>query len=156
MQRLSVLRARAPPCVRGARALCYKSLPRAGVCSPILSALKFSPAAPTQTHYKHTMVSNIVLPPLTSWAEGRLTAIFQATDEQTFDDAFDAFVAAEPASIVLNGQKLTRAQYKSQLWKDKFLEAGASVQYLGAVSVPKDENKPVEVRLPPYLLSAMP
>ncbi|GJE93024.1 hypothetical protein PsYK624_091830 [Phanerochaete sordida] len=90
------------------------------------------------------MTSNIVLLPLTQWAEGRLTDIFQATDEQTFGDAFDAFVAAEPASIVVNGQKLTRAQYKSQLWKDKFLEAGASVQYLGAVSVPKDENKPVE------------
>lgn len=86
------------------------------------------------------MAANIVLPTLTAWAEQRLTALFNAKDESTFDDAFDAFVAADPSSIVVNGQRLSRAQYKQRLWQDKFLELGADVTYLGAVSVPKDPS----------------
>ncbi|EKM52784.1 uncharacterized protein PHACADRAFT_198833 [Phanerochaete carnosa HHB-10118-sp] len=90
------------------------------------------------------MAANIVLPPLTTWAEEHITALFNTTDESTFNEAFDNFVAASPSSIVVNGQRLTRAQYKDQVWKDKFLEAAAQVQYLGAVSVPKDENDPIK------------
>lgn len=106
------------------------------------------------TQLYHTKLSNtrnmssaIVLPSLTAWAEQRLTALFTTTDEQSFDAAFDAFVAADTTSIVVNGQKLSREQYKQQTWKDKFLEAGAQVQYLGAVSVPSDPSEPVKVCL---------
>ena len=68
-------------------------------------------------------------------------------DLGSFED-FDAFVAQEPGTIVANGKHLDRAQYKKQIWSDKFLEAGAQVQYLGAVSVPKDQSEPIQVRFP--------
>ena len=95
------------------------------------------------------MAANIVLPPLTSWAQSHLTAIFQATDESTFSDAFDAFIAAQPTSIVVNGKRLSRDAYKAQVWKDKFLEAGAEVRFLGTNSVTSNPEQPVTVRASP-------
>ena len=129
---------------RGASAaLRYKSLRPLGALP-----IRLPPTTPLlSTKYKHihSMAANIVLPTLTAWAEQGLTALFNAKDQSTFDDAFDAFVAADTGSIVVNGQSLTRAQYKEQISKDKILERGADVQFLGAVSVPKDENNPFDV-----------
>lgn len=89
------------------------------------------------------MAANIVLLPLTTWAEQQLTALFQATDQTAFDAAFDAFVAAQPTSLVVNGEPLSRDAYKAQIWKDKFLEAGAQVRFLGVNSVPSNPQQPV-------------
>jgi hypothetical protein len=95
---------------------------------------------PLHTKHPNTMSADIVLPSLTSWAESHITAIFQATDQASFTEAFNAFIAGSPGTIELNGQKLTKEQYMQQLWKDKFLEAGAEVQFLGAVSSPEHSN----------------
>lgn len=89
----------------------------------------------------------IVLPALNSWAQGHLTALFKETDQTAFGQAFDAFMAANTDAIVVNGQSLTRAQFKDQLWQDKFLEAGAQVKFLGAVSSTSNAEQPVTVRL---------
>ena len=80
------------------------------------------------------MSSKIVLPQLNDWAQMRITDIFKATTQSAFNDAFNAFVAADTDVIFHNGKKLTREQYMQQLWQDKFLEAGAEVQYYGVVS----------------------
>ena len=103
--------------------------------------------AQAQPSRKHTfnMSTAIVLPPLTTWAQLHLTELFQATDQPTFNETFNGFIAANPESIVVNGKKLSKDEYKQQLWNDKFLEAGAQVQYLGAVSVSSDPDQPVKV-----------
>lgn len=82
-------------------------------------------------------------PQLTTFAENAITAIFQATDKTTFDAAFDSFIATHPTSIVVNGETLTREQYHDKLWDTKFLEAGAQVQFLGAVGNPPGFGKAV-------------
>lgn len=84
-------------------------------------------------------------PQLTTFAENAITAIFQATDKKAFDAAFDSFVATHPTSIVVNGETLTREQYHDKLWDTKFLEAGAQVQFLGAVGNPPGFGKAVSI-----------
>ena len=85
---------------------------------------------------------------LPDWVQQHLTTLYAAKTDDDFNRAFDAFVAQEPGTIVVNGKHLDRAQYKKQIWSDKFLEAGAQVQYLGAVSVPKNQSEPIQVRFP--------
>lgn len=88
-----------------------------------------------------TMSANIVLPQLDQWAKTGLTAMFQAATESAFDEAFDNFIAAKPASIVVNGKTLTREQYKDMIFKAKpFRETGAQVDFGGAVAVEKVEG----------------
>ncbi|KAL4245432.1 hypothetical protein ABKN59_009464 [Abortiporus biennis] len=88
------------------------------------------------------MSTAIVLPTLTNWAKQHITAILQATNQQTFDNAFNAFLANN-VSITVNGDKMTRDQYKKMMQGEKFDEAGASVSYAGAVEVPADPQSPV-------------
>lgn len=90
-------------------------------------------------------------PQLTTFAENAITAIFQATDKKTFDAAFDSFVATHPTSIVVNGETLSREQYHDKLWDTKFLEAGAQVQFLGAVGNPPGFGKAVSILTTVYL-----
>ena len=99
-----------------------------------------------QQHHPHlsVMASNIVLPTLTAWAEQHIVALFQATDEATFDEAFSAFFTKN-AKITVNGQHVSLADYKKSIWQAKFLEAGAQVAFTGAVQVPSDADKPFDV-----------
>lgn len=91
------------------------------------------------------MTSAIVLLPLKSWAQSHISAILQAPTKPAFDSAFDAFLAKD-AKIMLNGKPISREAYKDELRSEKFDEAGAQVTVSGAVEVPKDQDKPVEVR----------
>jgi hypothetical protein len=87
-----------------------------------------------------------VLPPLTDWAEGQLSAILKATTEAHFDSAFDAFISKH-ANITVNGQSLSRDQYKQQLLGESAVnKQSASVQFSGTVEVPTDAEQPVDVR----------
>jgi len=78
------------------------------------------------------MASNIVLPSLSSWAQSHITALIQSTGS-AFDKAFDAFLAENVEVIVVNGEKLTKDQYKQHLQSAKALEEGAEIKYLGTV-----------------------
>ncbi|KAJ7191900.1 hypothetical protein GGX14DRAFT_578627 [Mycena pura] len=78
--------------------------------------------------------SNIVLPPLQTWAEQHLSAVIKATAQADFDAAFDAFVAAS-ARITVNGKQISRDAYKTLLRGASFDEAGAEVAFGGAVQV---------------------
>ncbi|KLO11635.1 hypothetical protein SCHPADRAFT_891398 [Schizopora paradoxa] len=82
------------------------------------------------------MTSDIVLPPTPTWAQERITAIYQAKSGDDFTNAFDAFVSKNVQSIVFNGQTLTRDQYKSQISGEKFLETSATVTFSGTVDSP--------------------
>ncbi|EPQ51124.1 hypothetical protein GLOTRDRAFT_49415 [Gloeophyllum trabeum ATCC 11539] len=86
---------------------------------------------------------SIVPPSLTQWTEEHLSAIFEATNSQAFNQAFDAFIAPD-AVITVNGVKTSVAQYKQQLQGEAFLEASATVKYDGAVEVPDSEKSPTE------------
>ncbi|CAL1697450.1 unnamed protein product [Somion occarium] len=88
------------------------------------------------------MTSNIILLPLTNWVQQHLTAIFQTTKAADFNSAFDAFIAKD-ATITVNGQKLTRDQYKQQIQGEKFAEASAQVKFIGTVEVPDSEDQRV-------------
>ncbi|KAF8890783.1 hypothetical protein BD779DRAFT_249239 [Infundibulicybe gibba] len=83
------------------------------------------------------MSTNLVLPRLTPWAEQHVSAILQATDSASFDNAFDAFVSVN-AKITVNGVDTSRDNYKSLIQGEKFDEAGATVSFNGAVEVLAD------------------
>ena len=90
------------------------------------------------------MSVNIVLPSLTNWAQQHLTTLFQTTNQDDFNAAFDAFISKH-VKITVNGKSLTRDEYKQQLQAEKFEESGAQINFLGTVEVPKDANQPVLV-----------
>jgi len=90
----------------------------------------------------YIMSTAIVLPNLTNWAQQHLTTLLQATSQDDFNAAFDAFIAQDVA-ITVNGQTLTRDQYKQQISGEKFAEAGATVNFVGTVEVPTDPTQPV-------------
>ena len=81
------------------------------------------------------------IPTLSSWAENHITTLFTAKTTKEFDDAFDAFMAHHVDSIVVNGQKLTRAQYKNSLVAIRAPEVSAEVKYLGVVEVTDEKEE---------------
>ncbi|EJD04712.1 uncharacterized protein FOMMEDRAFT_166546 [Fomitiporia mediterranea MF3/22] len=83
-----------------------------------------------------SMSTAIVLPPLKSWAEQRLTAIISAKTQADFDQAFDNFVAKNVKEILFNGERLSRDQYKDKLQRERFDEVGAVVKVLNSVQAP--------------------
>lgn len=98
-----------------------------------------SPKISTIKHLT-TMTSNIVLPSLSSWAQSHITALFQATTPEDFDSAFDAFLAAHVESITVNGETLTKEQYKQRLQRAKAFEQGAEVTFLGTVEAKSEKE----------------
>ncbi|PSR76824.1 hypothetical protein PHLCEN_2v8205 [Hermanssonia centrifuga] len=86
------------------------------------------------------MSSIPLLPNLSTWAQNRLTAIFQATTQDDFDLAYENFVAKQ-VHITVNGKHVSRADYKTQLWQEKGLESGAEVSYPGTVEVPGTDGE---------------
>lgn len=89
----------------------------------------------------------LVLPPLRFWAEGHIASILKATTTASFNEAFDNFLSKH-ASITVNGQHLSRDQYKQQLLGESAVNKdSASVQFDGVVEVPTDQEEPVKVRL---------
>ena len=71
------------------------------------------------------MTTNIVLPPLKSWATSRLTALIKDAPSE-FDAAFDAFVAKD-AKITFNGVPQSREEYKKLLSDEQILEQSATI-----------------------------
>ncbi|KAK7677882.1 hypothetical protein QCA50_019194 [Cerrena zonata] len=88
------------------------------------------------------MASNIVLLPLSTWAQQHITAIYQAVKAADFDAAFDAFISKD-VKITFNGKSITRDQYKQSINGEKFAEAAAQVKFIGTVEVPDDQDQPV-------------
>ncbi|KAJ3860520.1 hypothetical protein EV359DRAFT_48976 [Lentinula novae-zelandiae] len=85
----------------------------------------------------------IVLPQLGPWAESHIQTITQATTQESFNEAFDAFVTKDEShlEITFNGVSVTRDEYKARLKGEAFDEAGASVQFNRIATVPgKDGN----------------
>jgi len=92
---------------------------------------------------------SIVLPTLTAWAEGHLSSILEATTSTDFDDAFDAFLSKH-VSITVNGQHISRDQYKQQLLGESTVgpnKQSTSIKFDGVVEVSTDKEQPVEAGL---------
>ena len=88
------------------------------------------------------MSTAIVLPTLTQWAQGHITAINKATNDKDLSRPLDDFLSKN-ATIVVN---IFRAEYEKQLQGEKFQEiSGATVSFLGAVQVLADKDKPFDV-----------
>ncbi|KIM84098.1 hypothetical protein PILCRDRAFT_397772 [Piloderma croceum F 1598] len=91
------------------------------------------------------MSTAIVLPTLSVWAEGHLSAVLQATTEAEFDSAFDGFVSKHANNITVNGQHLSRDQYKQQLMGESAVnKKSGSVKFNGVVEVSTDLEQPVK------------
>jgi len=89
----------------------------------------------------------IVLPTLTAWVEGHLSAVLKASTTANFDSAFDGFVSKH-ATITVNGRRLSRDEYKQQLLGESAVnKESTSVKFDGVVEVPTDEEQPVKAGL---------
>ncbi|PSR76823.1 hypothetical protein PHLCEN_2v8204 [Hermanssonia centrifuga] len=75
--------------------------------------------------------------PLSVWAETHIKAMFQASTQETFDAAFEAFFAKH-TDLTINGKKVARAQYKEDIWNEKSSRSKFSVtfKFPGTVEVP--------------------
>jgi hypothetical protein len=94
-----------------------------------------------------TMSTAVALPrilPLTQWTEDHIRAIIKATNEKDLTSAIDDFLSKN-ATIVVNGIQISRAEYEKQLQGEKFEETGATISFVGAVEVPADKDKPIDV-----------
>ena len=96
-----------------------------------------------------TMSTAIVLPTLTQWAEDHITAINKATNDKDLSHALDFL--SKNATIVVNGVHISRVEFEKQLQGEKFEEIDATISFLGAVQVPADKDKPVDVSSMMYL-----
>ncbi|KAI0683954.1 hypothetical protein BC835DRAFT_1422771 [Cytidiella melzeri] len=85
-------------------------------------------------------MTDIVLPKLSAWAQSHITALFEAKTTKDFDAAFDAFVAHKVEHIVVNGEQLSRAEYKAHLQSARAFEQSAQVKYLGTVEVASEKE----------------
>ncbi|KAF8169154.1 hypothetical protein K438DRAFT_1983472 [Mycena galopus ATCC 62051] len=88
-------------------------------------------------------MANIVLPPLKTWAQQHLSSIIQATTKPSFDSAFDSFLSKH-VTITVNGKNISRDEYQKQLQGEGFDEAGATVQFSGAVEVPSGDSNDIQ------------
>ncbi|KAH8115150.1 hypothetical protein DFH11DRAFT_149579 [Phellopilus nigrolimitatus] len=82
------------------------------------------------------MTSAIVLPPLKTWAQQRLTTLITAKTQADFNQAFDNFISKN-VQVTFNGAPLTRDQYKQQFQGERFLESNATIKVLNAVQAPQ-------------------
>lgn len=101
---------------------------------------------PLQHNRNNMATSNIVLPPLDTWAKEHLTALITAKTQQDFDQAFDNFIS-QNVKVTFNGSPLTRDQYKTQLQGERFLEAGVTINIDNLVLAPQLNTQATQVRL---------
>ena len=90
------------------------------------------------------MSSNIVLLSLSNWTESHIKAIYNATSQTDTSTALDNFLSKD-AVIVVNGKKISSTDLSKELQSEKFLEVGASVDFLNILEVPADKTAPVKV-----------
>lgn len=108
------------------------------------SSFKVHPSSISCNHISN-MTSFIVLPTLTAWVEGGLSAILKSTTEEAFDSAFDRFIS-QHANITVNGQHLSRDNYKQQLLGESAVnKRAAEVKFDGVVEVSTDKEEPIKV-----------
>ena len=95
-----------------------------------------------------TMSTAIVLPTLSAWAEGHITALSKANTDAEYAEAFEAFFAKD-TSITINGVHLTRAAAKEKRLQVSHgpLQAGSpSVTFSNVVQVDKEKGNEFKVR----------
>ncbi|EMD41320.1 hypothetical protein CERSUDRAFT_78979 [Gelatoporia subvermispora B] len=80
-----------------------------------------------------------VLPQLIPYVEGRISGIFSATSQADFDEAFDDFIS-QNVSITVNGQSLTRSEYKTRLQGENPNLQSSIVTFSNVVAVPQSDN----------------
>lgn len=88
----------------------------------------------------------VILPPLATWAQQRITAILQSTTSEALEAALSNFLTRN-ANITVNGVHLSRDQWIKQLRNTEALEESASVSYNGSVEVPANKSEPTKVNI---------
>ena len=82
---------------------------------------------------------------LGSWLQQHLQEVYQATTQQDFQSALEAFVAPH-ATIVLNGKKVSRSEYMQQVWGEPSAQqTSAQLVFNDTVEVPTDPKAIVQV-----------
>ncbi|EKM52787.1 uncharacterized protein PHACADRAFT_211999 [Phanerochaete carnosa HHB-10118-sp] len=80
---------------------------------------------------------------LGSWAQQHMQEMMTAKSKDNFDKAFDAMVAPQ-ATVTVNGQHMTREQYRKMMWNDEANEATGSITFRATVEVPKAPKKIIQ------------
>ncbi|KIK99981.1 hypothetical protein PAXRUDRAFT_30156 [Paxillus rubicundulus Ve08.2h10] len=89
------------------------------------------------------MSTNIILPTLSAWAVSHLTGLLESTTQVAFGAAFDATFASN-CNVTVNGNQLSREQYKTQLLEQSGaspVERSASVNVQGQLEVAGDQGQ---------------
>ena len=81
---------------------------------------------------------------LTTFAEDNLRLIYSATTQKAFDAAFESLFSKH-LEVTLNGQKSTRAHFKSMLWNEKHGERRGTVAFAGSVQASAGGERPEDV-----------
>ncbi|KAJ7191868.1 hypothetical protein GGX14DRAFT_406835 [Mycena pura] len=83
------------------------------------------------------MAANIVEPTPEQFLQGNIKALYTAADSKAFEAAFDTFLPEDGhVTITLNGQSMSRAQYKKVIAGETFDEAKGTVAFTGALQTP--------------------
>lgn len=90
------------------------------------------------------MTSAIVLPKLSDWAKGRISALFEAKTEAEFEEAFDFFLSKH-VHITINGDTVTRETAKQRLQQDRAAAVSTTVSFPGVVQVDKEASNDFKV-----------
>ncbi|KAJ6625212.1 hypothetical protein B0H10DRAFT_1647964, partial [Mycena sp. CBHHK59/15] len=80
---------------------------------------------------------------LTAWAQQHISSILQATTATAFNASFDSFLDPN-ATVMLNGEYISREAYKEWLQRDLLFRSGAEVHFTDALEVSLNETRPVQ------------
>ncbi|KAJ3540168.1 hypothetical protein NM688_g6263 [Phlebia brevispora] len=85
------------------------------------------------------MRDTLAVTSLDIFVEDNLKTLYQATSKKVFDIAFESFFA-EHLDVTVNGEAVSRAQYKQELWCERYAERNATVAFHGVLAVPSDNE----------------
>ena len=96
-------------------------------------------------------MSKIPIINLTTFSENGLKAVYTSMTEKAFDAAFDNLYSMH-LDVMFNGKKMSRAQFKKELWNETHNERRGTVTFVGAVEVDNTDKHPNSVSTPLHLL----
>ena len=95
------------------------------------------------------MSTAIVLPTLSAWAEGHITALYKAKTDAEYAEAFEAFFAKD-TSITINGVHVSREDAKKKRLASHgpgaFQASPPSASFSNVVQVDKEKGNEFKVR----------
>ncbi|KZT27191.1 hypothetical protein NEOLEDRAFT_1061311 [Neolentinus lepideus HHB14362 ss-1] len=83
------------------------------------------------------MAASNELPDLETWAKSRIAALYETTEEDRFDSAFESCFSSD-AQIIMNHEPVSRENAKSDLLTKRFAAQQATVNWDNVMSASKE------------------